>query len=210
MTRIGLFLCGIVGIVLTCCVVLPQSAERIVRSFFHDNYYTQLPVVISMLVTPIVSTAVSAYLLVNCDKTAKEIFKQDVSVGNENERAMYRVALSAVAVLVFAETLPNFLHAFGMTVVEEYEFGEILSNDHTFSMLNAPYAISFVFKLLIGFYLLFGAPHLVQWQLDRTGSKESKRERFQFGLTHLLVLMVVSAVILGLLANGINFNTLHR
>ncbi|MEL7498325.1 MAG: hypothetical protein AAFN77_12000 [Planctomycetota bacterium] len=163
----------------------------------------------SMLVTPIISIGVSTYLIVKCDDISNQLFPDNTEDPRDIERAIYRVALSAVAVLIFAETLPHFIHAFGMTIVEQYEFGEVITNEHTFSVFNAPYLISFVFKLLIGFYLLLGAPHIVEWQMERTEPRKHLGP-FQFRLTHLIIAMTVVSLILGLLAIGINFRDLPR
>ena len=203
-TRVGLFLCGVGGLVLTVCVVLPESAERVVRSFFHKSYYTQLPVILSMLVAPIISVGVSGWIIVNSPKVATRLFPDENVTPHQVERAIYRVALTAVAVLIFAETIPNFIHAFGMTIIEHYEFGELIDIVHTFSVLNAPYLIAFVFKLLVGSYLLYGAPYLVEWQMS--GSEPVvESTRFRFGISHLLAAMTLVALILGLMANGLNF-----
>ncbi len=163
-----------------------------------------------MLVTPVVSVAVSWYLVANSTSIANGLFPDDQASPQQIERAMYRVGLTAVAVLIFAETLPHFVHAFGMTIIEQYEFGEIITTGHTFSLFNAPYLISFVFKLLIASYLLIGAPHLVNWQMSRSHSKDDPKRKFQFGITHLLVLMILFALVLGLLANGLAFTALPR
>jgi len=210
LARVGLFLCGVGGIVLTTCSVLPESAERIVRSFFNSYYYTQLPVVISMLVSPVVSYGVSGYLIAKCDRIASGMFPSGSATSHDVERAIYRVVLTAVAILIFAETMPHFIHAFGMTIIEQYEIGELIQNEGTFSRYNAPYLISFVFKLIIAFYLLIGAPYLVEWQMDRSQHKEHVAKPFQFRLVHLLVLMALTALALGLLANGLSFRRLVR
>ena len=84
------------------------------------------------------SVGVSAYLIAKSDSISSKLFPSEHVNDDEIERAIYRVALSAVAILIFAETLPHFIHAFGMTIVDNYVFGEVIENFHTFSVFNAP------------------------------------------------------------------------
>ncbi len=205
LTQAGLFLCGIAGIVLTVCIILPESAEKVTRSFYFREYYTQIPLFLSMIVAPGISFGTSYYLISKCETIAKGLFPDPEHNSVQIERAIYRVALTAVAVLILAEALPHFLHAFGISIVEQYRFQEMLYVEHSFSVLNAPFLISFLFKVLIGTYLLFGAPHLVEWQMDRSNTTARKAKKYQFGISHLIIATVLVALALGLLANGLNF-----
>ena len=78
------------------------------------------------------------------------------------------------------------------------------------SLPNESFAACFTIGITMGCYLLFGAPHLVQWQMARTGKTQKSTDKFQFGVSHLLVIMAIVALFLGLLANGLNFQLLTK
>ena len=207
LTRIGIFLCGITGFILTTCVILPESAERIVISFFSEEYFTQLPVILSMLVSPTISLAVSWYLVANSNRISQRLFPECDPTPDQIERAMYRVTLTAVAVLVITGTLSRFIHAFGLTVIEQYELDNAFALEQTFSYWNAPYLIAFAFKLVVGAYLICGAPHLVNWQMQQSNGETTKQP---IGIIHFLIVMITAAIILGIALGGLNFHSVHR
>ena len=158
-----------------------------------------------MLVAPILSTGASLFLIVRSEAIASSLFDGHEEPASENERAMYRVALSAVAILILSETLPGFLRALGMTIVERYESGQTLGYVDPTTLIHIPYFFAFTFKLLIGLYLLFGAPHIVDWQMCRTRGNSFPYERIQFRISHLLIAMTLVAVILTIMANFLHF-----
>lgn len=194
LTRIGIFLCGLMGITLTACIVVPGSTERIALAFNADQYYTQLPVIVSLLVAPTISICVSLYLVLKSNSIAHRLFLDTKSTPNQIELAMYRVALTAVAILIFTDTLPNLLNAIGIVIIDQHVLAPDYRLELSFTLYRVPYFVAFAIQISIASYLLFGAPHLVNWQIARSREWENSGS-WRFHISHLLILLTMAAII---------------
>ena len=214
LARGGIFLCGVFGIMLTVAQLLPQSAERVFQGLSDSYIAGQISIVLSALAVPTVSILLGLYLIRNADRMARKLFPDLNATSLQIEKAMYRVALLAVSLIIFAETLPNYMGAFGFSIVERHAFSDSIPYvNNTFSRYNVPFLISYLMKIVIACYFFAGAPHIVNWQiqrgrefdLDRNKPEETDPEKakFQFTIGHLVVTMFFIALAIGLAMNGI-------
>lgn len=197
-TRSGLFFCGLLGLLITACVTLPGNSDRIAYAMGSEYLFTQTPAVLSLLVTPVLSIFVSWYLISKSNAIANRLLPDEEPTPGQVEVAMYRVALTAVAVLVFSDAIPQFLRVTGLVLINNYEQGAGFHLEQSFSIYNLPDLIAFFVQIGVATYLLFGAPQLVKWQMSR--SKATSLKPFQFGTTHLIVVTVVGAIIAWIIA----------
>lgn len=169
-TRAGIIVCGVFGLVTTSFMLLPSFGEETTRILWHFNSGL-IPPLVGMMIAPAISIAISWLLIARSDEIAQKVFPDDHPVASGVERAMYRVMFTGVGVLVLSGTIPQFVRAFGLTINEQFISGEIMwayEPIDSLTLFNLPFVIAFAFQFAIGTYLVCGAPHLVRWQLKRS------------------------------------------
>ncbi|MEM7457609.1 MAG: hypothetical protein AAF456_24985 [Planctomycetota bacterium] len=172
--RFGFISAGILALYISIADFIPNIVGLSMLALL-EPVPDQISFLVSVAIAPCILLFLAYKLIRNSDQLARKLVPEGSNDVSTIEAAIYRVILTACGVVVLSWALPQIGQVLSNIIVtqqEDYppEFRGMLTES------NWGGIVYFCIQSAIGAYLIWGAPHLVKWQVDRAHGEAGETE----------------------------------
>ena len=169
--RFGFVFAGILAFYISIANFLPNLTAMSMVTML-DSTAESLSFLLSATIAPVLLLILALVMIRFSDRFAHKLLPTE-SVGFPTfESAIYRVAFTVCGVLVLSWALPRIAQILSNIAVMK---SDTLPNDMHAELTQSNWIslIYFCLQSAIAVYLIWGAPHLVKWQVNRSSNGQN-------------------------------------
>ena len=169
--RFGFVFAGILAFYISIANFLPNLTAMSMVTML-ESRAESLSFMLSATIAPILLLTISFVMIRFSARFANKLLPSESVESQTLEAAIYRVAFTVSGVLVLSWALPRIAQI--LSNIAAMKFDAVPENMHAdLTESNWISLIYFCIQCGIAVYLIWGAPHLVKWQVNRSSNSQS-------------------------------------